>query len=188
MTSYCHSHWLAQEYKVRKTWKEIICPDFFQSGNDRGTFLKICQEIQFISFLVEMAKRQGHAPVELISKILLDKKSSPEESERQQISLFAKEETSDIEPLYERIIYHLDELPKKNPHHALVQKISEQAKLLSKGGYLYVLSSQNLFVPSHADRVHQLLKSLKIEAQIQLSNLKGKVKSQIISTSLRKEW
>ena len=46
--------------------------------------------------------------------------------------------------------------------------------MLKKDGMIFVFSNQKLFVPSHSDRVEQLLRDFKLEACFNLEELKGK--------------
>jgi hypothetical protein len=78
------------------------------------------------------------------------------------------------ETLYNRIVLNLTELPKTNPHHYLVQQILAQKLLMKRDAIVYVFTNQKLFVPSHSDRVEQLLKDFKVEVQINMEELKGK--------------
>lgn len=167
------SHWLAQENNVHQRWDKLICPDFYEPTYSNGLFHKICHELQFMSFLVHMAHIQGHAPLPLICRVMREKYMEGAQT-FDQIPLWNTPETTAETTAYQRIVMNLSRLPKSNPHHYLISKISAEGKHLARHGQLIVLTNQKLFVPSHAERVTQLLKSYKLEAHFCLEHLKGK--------------
>ena len=75
---------------------------------------------------------------------------------------------------YDRVVLNLCHFPKNNPQHFLMSQILEQVKYLKSGGYLFVLSSKKLFVPSQRERLSPVLKELKTEAIFDLDEIKGK--------------
>lgn len=167
------SHWLAQESEVRRTqWSEIISPEFIESNDGRGDYLKICHELQFLTFLITIAKEQNHAPLELITKTIKNKYSLSQ-SMRSQMPLFFEQDQHD-ELFYNRVVINFSELPEKNPHHALLKRITTETNTLLKDGYLFILSNQKLFVPSHSEKVEQALKTFKLEGQFNFEELKGR--------------
>jgi hypothetical protein len=166
------SHWLAQENNVGKEWEEVITPDFNGNKFTSGRYLKVCQELQFLSFLVLMAKEQNHQPVSLISSIYKQKNAKSKMDAQGQISFFDIE--TSLTPLYDRIFINLVNPPKKNPHHYLTTQISTHGENLANDGYLYVFSNQKLFVPSHSEKVQALLNKYKLHTRINLERLDGK--------------
>jgi hypothetical protein len=168
------SHWLAQEANVKVSqWDNLICPDFKGQEFLDGTFLKICQELQFLSFLTRIAIEHKYEVVPFICKIIKEKNVSHAQEAYDQFS-FLNMTNIGGETLYNRIVLNLADLPKTNPHHHLVTQIQAQKGSLKKEGALFVLTNQKLFVPSHSDRVDQLLKDFKLIASFNLDELKGK--------------
>lgn len=172
LSSLSLSHWLAQESSVNKRWQEVISPDF--KGNDfkAGSYLKVCQEIQFLSFLVKMAERQNHNPVSLICSIFKQKNAKARTNASGQMSIFDGEQAE--ESIYDRTVLNLVNLPKKNPHHYLLTQIQNQGERMANNGYLYVFTNQKLFVPSHSEKIEALLKRFKLHARVNFENLQGK--------------
>lgn len=175
VSSMALSHWLAQETNVKiSQWNNLICPEFEGLEFIDGQFLKICQELQFLSFLTRIAAEHKYEIVPFICKIMREKyKHSPEDG-LGQASFFNLGELPVGETLYNRIVLNLTELPKTNPHHFLVQQILAQKSMLKKDAMIYVFTNQKLFVPSHSERVEQLLLDFKVEATINMEELKGK--------------
>lgn len=169
------SHWLAQDSNVKiSQWNNLICPEFEGSEFFDGQFLKICQELQFLSFLTRVAIEHKYEIVPFICKIMKDKyRTSPEDLAEQQVSLF-NIESGIAETLYSRIVLNLSDLPKSNPHHYVVNQLLGRKNQLKKDGVIVLLTNQKLFVPSHSERVELLLKDFKIEASFNLEELKGK--------------
>ncbi len=176
VSSLALSHWLAQETNIKLSqWDNLICPEFEGLEFIDGQFLKICQELQFLSFLTRVAAEHKYEIVPFISKIMREKyQSSPEDFSGAQASFLNLGNISGGETLYNRIVLNLTELPKTNPHHFLVQQIQSQKNMLKKDGIIFVFTNQKLFVPSHSERVEQLLKDFKVQACFSLEELKGK--------------
>ncbi|WP_127714693.1 hypothetical protein [Halobacteriovorax sp. HLS] len=167
------SHWMAQENNVVGSWDQVICPDFNGCEFSHGMFTRICQEIHFLSFLVNLASYQGHEVLTLICSVMNDKKKKSATAEDGQMS-FLGGELKDSPQVFDRIVLNLTTLPKKNPHHYFLAQVNNQLAELSKDGYLYVFSNQKLFVPSHSEKVEQLLKSYKVEAIFNFDQLQGR--------------
>lgn len=178
VSSFALSHWLAQETNIKVSqWNNLICPEFEGLEFIDGQFLKICQELQFLSFLTRVAVEHKYEIIPFICKIMKEKyQTNPEELGGAQASFFNLGAVGPAvtETLYHRIVLNLTELPKTNPHHFLVQQIQSQKNMLKKDGLIFVFTNQKLFVPSHSDRVEQLLKEFKVEAYFNLEELKGK--------------
>ncbi len=171
LNSISHSHWLAQESNLHLKWSEILCPDFSGDSYDCGLYAKIGHELQFLTFLTQLAKQQGHDPIHLITTTIREKYSKSKDDMCGQSGFLSK---LDVRPdlVYERIVLNLLDFPKTNPHHHLIQQIQNQGKNLSQNGHLYVFSSQKLFVPSQKSKVEQLLRDYKIDAFFNLDDLK----------------
>lgn len=173
LDSLAFSHWLAQGERAITRWNDLICPDFINNNFSSGMFLKICQEFQFMTYLLSLATIHDHAPLELLCKIMNEKYKKCSVDEFGQMSMLMHEEQKS-QLTYDRIVINLSELPKKNPHHYLVTKVQEQLKILSQKGIILLFTNQKLFVPSQSERVEQLLGNVKVRANFSLENLKGK--------------
>lgn len=175
VSSMALSHWLAQETNVKiSQWNNLICPEFDGLEFIDGQFLKICQELQFLSFLTRIAAEHKYEIVPFICKIMKEKYKHSLDDNAGQSSFFNLGELPVSDSLYHRIVLNITELPKTNPHHYLIQQILAQKSLLKNDGVVYVFTNQKLFVPSHSERVEQLLKVFKVEASINMEELKGK--------------
>ncbi len=176
VSSMALSHWLAQDNNIKIShWNNLICPEFEGLEFIDGQFLKMCQELQFLSFLTKMASEHRYEIIPFICKIMREKyKHSPDDGLAQPSFFNLGEIPSSNETMYNRIVLNLTELPKSNPHHFLVQQIQAQKALMKRDAIIYVFTNQKLFVPSHSDRVEQLLKDFKVEASINMEELKGK--------------
>jgi hypothetical protein len=176
VSSMALSHWLAQDTNVKiSQWNNLICPEFEGLEFIDGQFLKICQELQFLSFLTRIAAEHKYEIVPFICKIMREKyKNSPDDGLAQPSFFNLGEIPSSNDTLYNRIVLNLIELPKTNPHHFLIQQIQAQKAFLKKDAIVYVFTNQKLFVPSHSERVEQLLKDFKVEASLNMEELKGK--------------
>jgi hypothetical protein len=175
VSSMALSHWLAQESNIKVShWNNLICPEFDGVEFIDGQFLKICQELQFLSFLTRVAAEHKYEIIPFICKIMREKYAQSADDGVAQPSFFNLGELPSSDTLYNRIVLNITELPKTNPHHYLVQQIMAQKTMLKKDAIIYVFTNQKLFVPSHSDRVEQLLKDFKVEASINMEELKGK--------------
>ncbi len=174
LSSLSLSHWMAQENNVIQNWDEVICPEFIGDEFYQGKFTQICQEIQFLTFLVDLATYQGHDLLGLICKVMNERHNKSLSNEVGQMSIFSGEDIKTSHQSYDRVVLNLTELPKKNPHHFLMGQVSNELKNLNKDGYLFVFSNQKFFVPSHSDKVEQFLKDVKLEALFNLDQLGGR--------------
>jgi hypothetical protein len=166
------SHWLAQENNVNFRWDEILCPDFKGLEFVSGTFAKVCNELQFLTFLSRKADTQGEKPIEYICKIMGGHFRNRKNNQIKQGLLL--EENPFYTSTYDRVVLNLCHFPKNNPQHYLMTQILDQVKYLKSNGYLFVLSSKKLFVPSLRERLEPVLRELKTEAIFDLENVKGK--------------
>lgn len=166
------SHWLAQENNIDFRWDEVLCPDFKGREFVSGTFAKICNELQFLTFLANKADYQGEKPIGYICKIMGGHFRNRKNSALKQGLLL------DSNPFYtstyDRVVLNLCQFPKNNPQHYLMTQILDQINFLKPNGYLFVLSSKKLFVPSLRERLEPVLIELKTEAIFDLENVKGK--------------
>ncbi len=172
LTSLTISHWIAQENNSDEAWQEIICPEFRGDNYLNGQYLKIFQEIQFMTFLVSLAPKQGKDPIDLIVSLFKQKSNKSKISASGQFALLDSTEVQ--QSIYDRILVNLVNIPKKNPHHYLITNIMQNGAHLSNSGYMYVFSNQKLFVPSHAAKNEALLKQYKLRMRFNLEGLKGK--------------
>ncbi len=174
LSSISQAYWIAQNYFLgQKKWDTIMAPHFFSENYNEGCFLKLCHELQFMIFLIHIAKEETLDPIQFIGKTYRKKKESSEQSNRQ-MSIFENTDEKVKKNAYKRILINLSQLPKKNPHHFLIQKVNKSLDSLHKDGFLYVLSNQNLFVPSQSEKVEQLLSKVKLETFINMEPLKGR--------------
>lgn len=173
LSSLSLSHWLAQEDYLDVPWDCIIAPDFIGSEHfSSGQYIKICHELQFITFLLQVARRQGFNPIEFLCKTMKDKNSFSKSNSAGQMSLLGHVDHGPTPSLYHRIFIHLNNVPKNNAHHYLVTQMNNELPHLLAGGRLYVLTNQKLFVPSLSDKTDQILKRLKLEAFFNFEELK----------------
>lgn len=165
------SHWLAQLNNIDMKWDQILCPVFKGKDFESGLFFKVLNELQFLTFLAEVADTQMQAPVDFISGIMGHHYKNRKGTQATRgLSL----DTPFSNSTYDRNILNLTHLPKNNPYHFLMSQIDDQSSTLKAGGWLFVLSSKNLFAPSQKDRLKTLQQELEIKAVIDLENIKGK--------------
>jgi hypothetical protein len=152
---------------------QIVSADFTGDGFTEGPFLRICQEIQFLGHLLSYAQEKGLKPLEFLGQTMKKKYAQNHDDLFGQLKLFNPVLVKS-DPLYDSSILNLVELPKKNPHHHLINHINGHLKDLKKQASLIIFSNQNLFVPSQWERVSSFLKSVRVEAYFNFENLKGK--------------
>lgn len=166
------SHWLAQENNINFRWDEVLCPDFKGIEFVSGTFSKVCNELQFLTFLANKADYQNVKPIEYICKIMGGHFKNRKNTSIKQG--FLLDENPFYTSTYDRVVLNLCHFPKNNPQHYLMTQIMDQVKYLKSNGYLFVLSSKKLFVPSLRERLEPVLRELKTEAIFDLENVRGK--------------
>ena len=167
------SHWLAQENNTYFRWDEILCPDFKGREFISGTFTKICNELQFLSFLARKSEVQEEQPITYICRIMGEHFKNRKNTSKPGTFLL-EEDSPFYTSTYDRVVLNLCHFPKNNPQHFLMTQILDQVKYLKPEGYLFVLSSKKLFVPSLRERLGPVLKELKTEAIFDLDDIKGK--------------
>lgn len=163
------SHWLAQEANMNLSWSEILCSEFASEYPGAETFVRLGQELHFLTFLVSYSRGKRLDAKELLSRITREKFNKISVNSGSQFSLFSQKELT-----YDRCVLNVGKLPKKNPHHYLINKIQSQKDSLLCDAYLVVLSNQKLFVPSQSKKVADLLQDFKVEGMFNLEKLKGK--------------
>ncbi len=166
------SHWLAQENNIDFSWDEVLCPDFKGLEFVSGTFAKVCNELQFLTFLAHKAHYQKEKPIDYICKIMGGHFRNRKNTQTKQGVLL--DDNPFYTSTYDRVVLNLCHFPKNNPQHYLMTQIMDQVKYLKSNGYLFVLSSKKLFVPSLHERLEPLLRELKTEAIFDLENVRGK--------------
>jgi hypothetical protein len=166
------SHWLAQDNNKDFRWDEMLCPDFKGLEFTSGTFAKVCNELHFLTFLANKAEHENEKTVDYICKIAGGHFRNRKGNQTKfQLNL---EDNPFYSSTYDRVVLNLCLFPKNNPQHYLIHQIADQAKYLKQGGYLFVLSSKKLFVPSLRDRLDTILEEFKTEAIFDLEDVKGK--------------
>lgn len=167
------SHWLAQEFDLNDCWESIICPDF--SGEDfcDGLYFKICHELQFLNFLIRVADTYGKEPIRFLCNIMRKKYSQSSDLAMGQLSMFQRDQAPG-KTRFKRLVINLGNLPKKNPHYFLMGQIQNNIENLENGGYLYLMTTQNLFLGSQTDKLKQLFKDIRLIGQINFENLRAK--------------
>merc|ERR1712072_390884 len=77
LSSFILSHWLSQEINLpiaeELNWEYLLSPDFIGDDQDSVSFVKISNELQFLTLIVQLAKKQNYDPVLLISRIIREK-------------------------------------------------------------------------------------------------------------------
>lgn len=172
LSSLTNSFWLGQE-SINSPESTILIPDFIGETSEEGNFLKICQELQFLTFLSNLSVKVGRDATDLICQTFKQKYSMASDGIFSQMNLFSNK-GSKGEIFYDRILINFSKVPKKNPHHSLISLINSQTSFLNKNGFLFIFSNQNLFVSSHTERVQELIRSFKLEAYFNFERLKGK--------------
>ncbi len=172
LCSLTNSFWLGQN-GIDLSNPKIVIPDFIGEGSEDGNFLKICQELQFLTFLSNLSIKLGKESTSFICNTIKQKYSKPLDGGFGQMNLFLnKGHKSEV--CYDRMVLNFCNLPKKNPHHHLINLINSQIPILNQNGFLFIFSNQNLFVSSHTERVQEILRSFKLEAYFNFEKLKGK--------------
>jgi hypothetical protein len=167
------SHWLAQENNIDFKWDQMLCPDFKGFEFSSGQFAKICNELQFLTFLVNKSAHQGVRPIDYICKVMGEHFRNRKNCSNRQ-GFLLEDDNPFFASTYDRVVLNLCHFPKNNPQHFLMGQISEQVKFLKPNGYLFVLSSKKLFVPSLHERLGPILRELKTEIIFDLEGVKGK--------------
>jgi hypothetical protein len=169
LISIAHSHWLSQESAPNNNWSQLLSPDFQGSSFQDGHFVRVFNELSYLSFLVNYSITRMLRPQKLICNIFRQEESAIPGS----IPLLSLGKTKGHR-LYDRLVINLPTTRRRNPHHFLMQQIQQEMEYLKPDGFLMVFSGQNLFVPSQKERVAPLLEKLKLESYFNLEELKGR--------------
>ncbi len=172
LCSITNSFWLGQN-GFSSLNSSYIIPDFVGEGKEEGNFLKICQELLFLTHLSNLSVKIGKDPTLFICQTFKQKFAKTSEVNSGQMNLCLNEGAKK-EIFYDRIVLNFFKTPKKNPHHFLANLINSQKNILNKDGFLFVFSNQNLFVSSQTERVQDILNTFKLEAFFSFEKLKGK--------------
>lgn len=167
------SHWLAQDSNKHLKWEQILCPDFTSDDTFNGSYLNIINEIQFLTFLADISKEQGLDAKTYISQVANSHLNNRKNAKTPQRNFFSLEQSS-TELTYDRVIVNLSQYPKNNPHHFVFTQLTRSLEELKNDGYVYLLTSKKLFIPSQKDKVEALLQDLKLEGVFNFEELKGK--------------
>ncbi len=167
------SHWLAQENNKNIQWDQILCPDFKSTGFENGPYMSLVNELQFLTFLAQIANNQGRETTQFISNVASGHLSNRKNSNSLQRNMLFNE-LSLNQSTYDRVIINVSDFPKRNIQHYLINKIESQADCLKENGLIYLFSSKRLFVDSQKDKIDSLLTKYKLEGSFDLEELKGK--------------
>jgi hypothetical protein len=169
------SHWLAQDANKNMKWDQILCPDFKKTDFETGRYLKILNELQFLTFLAQIANIQGKEPKRFVSSVANSHLYNRKDSNEVQKSLLLND-NSVSNSTYDRVILNITDFPKNNPQHFLFNKVLGQQSFLKESGLLFIITSKKLFVPSQKSKVENLLDVFKIEGIFNFDDVKGKGK------------
>jgi hypothetical protein len=167
------SHWLAQENNKNIQWDQILCPDFKGSGFENGSYMSLVNELQFLTFLAQIANNQGRETTQFISNVTSGHLSNRKNSSSLQSNMDLNE-LSLNQSTYDRVIINVSDFPKRNIQHYLINKIEAQSECLKENGLIYLFSAKKLFVDSQKDKIDSLLSRYKLEGSFDLEELKGK--------------
>lgn len=166
------SHWLAQDANKYIQWHQILCPSFNSSSFDKGLFTKITNELQFLSFLTQLAGKQNKETIPFLCEVMKGHLENRKQSELSQHNLF-----NDIlinKSRYDRLVINLNHYPKSNVQHFVMNQVSKGAESLKDNGLIFLLSSKKLFIPSQKDKLEAFLKKFKLEGLFDFTDLQGK--------------
>ena len=164
---FVQGHWLAQEASLAPNWDTVICPDFHSNEFSYGSFIKICHELHFLSFLVRLACLKKLEPVQFVGRIMRGKYAKSRDIALGQVPLLGPTMESLPPLVYDRIILNLTELPKRNPHYHVLTQLQSQGNRSYPMADLCLYQSKSFLVPSQSEKVEQLLNSYKLEGAFQ---------------------
>lgn len=167
------SHWLAQDANKTERWDQILCPVFKRNDFEAGQYWKLFNELQFLTFLAQIAIDKGREPISFVSQVASGHHKNRKQNGFAQKSLLM-DDLSLNHSTYDRIVLNITDFPKNNSQHYLIGKIQEQSDFIKDDGFIYVLSSKKLFVPSQKSKVESLLKSFRVDGILTLDDVKGK--------------
>jgi hypothetical protein len=168
-----YSHWRAQENNMSFKWDQLICPEFYDHEEKETTFLNLFNELQFLTFLLQISENFPGEPLNFLCQTVNQCISQRSSDSGVQKDFF---DTNDIGVQKNYHILLLSQLTpqKNNSHYSLLNKLEKQIHLVKELGHIVVLSNQNLFIHSVREKSKQLLKKIKLEAILNLEDIKGK--------------
>lgn len=166
------SHWLAQEANKSIKWKQIICPSFESGSFDKGLFTKIINELQFLTFLSQIAFEQGKKPVKFICEIMKGHLDNKKDDPFKQKDLFNDQSIN--KSTYDRLVLNITNYPKSNPQHYILNTINKNIDTIKDNGLIFVVSSKKIFIPSQKSKIESFLKRFNLESSFDFSQIDGK--------------
>ena len=174
MHSIFMSHWLARGESIDKQVQDIFLPTFFGENVNNILYTNVCSELQFLTLLAKTSQIQNINAVKFICNALKQESPASKMSLMDQMYLPLESDDNAQGLLYTRILLHLPEIVKRNPHYHLITKINHHIKALDENGFMFVLTNQKLFVPSQAERTELFLKDVKVHTFFNFEGLEGK--------------
>ncbi len=166
------SHWLAQEANKSIKWNQIICPNFESGSFDTGLFTKVINELQFLTFLSQIAVDQGRKPAKFICEVTKGHFDNKKQDGFLQKDLFNQMGTT--KSTYDRLVLNISNLPKSNPQHYILNTISKNISTIKDSGLIFVISSKKIFIPSQKSKIENFLNDFNLESSFDLSKIEGK--------------
>ncbi len=166
------SHWLGQENNLYIKWKQLLCPDFKGSQFETGQYLKLLNELQFLTFNIQIASKQQYDIIPFLCSTMRSYRKNKKANSIVQRSFFQEE--SQQSSTYDRIVLNLSDTPKNNPYFYLMNEINGQLKSLKDDGKIFLLCNKNIFIPSQKEKIKSLLEKFKFETCFVLEQVKGK--------------
>jgi hypothetical protein len=172
------SHWLAQENNAHFKWEDIIIP-FIQDKNPNlqsghQSFYQKINESQFLSFMADISGHYTPNKHTFVREMIARSNQALYEQNETSAQTSLLQEFHEGAETYDYVVLSLIKTPKNNGHFHLINTILQMSQKLNPYGQILVLSSQNLFVPSQGERVHGLLKKLKLCCAINMESLQGR--------------
>ena len=161
------AHYLAMETVHSKD--SLICPSFSGEGFAEGHYLRICQEIQFMTSLI-CSRKDSKKIIPFLCGSMKKKYFSGFEDVHGQMPVFGQNEFKSDQN-HNRIVINMSS---KYSYNQVVCKINQEKKNLKKKGLLYVLTNQNLFSSGRDQKKTGILKYFHLEGYINMESLKGK--------------
>ncbi len=169
-----NAFWLAQHSNSYFKWNVLLCPTFQTAKKQKNCFFRLCNEIEFYTFLVKISSFYSKSTKKFLSKCAQDYYVNTKETFQGQPSFSFTQEENKENSSYNRLVLSLLNLPSSNSWHFVTKKIKENLNTLKDSGYLVLLTTQNLFVPSQKNQLEKLLKKIEIRCSFDLQEIKGK--------------
>ncbi len=167
------SHWLAQQNNLYIKWRQLLCPDFKGDKFESGSYMKLFNELQFLTFAIEIASKQNYKIVPFLCQTMKKYQENKKMEILGQRSLF-DEDISQSASKYDRIVLNLVDTPKNNPYFFLINEIQTQLKYLKDDGKIFLLCNKNIFISSQKEKIKSLLNKVNFESYFSLEDVKGK--------------